>query len=166
MMAWPASTGWRSNLHRGRNCKKSADRCRRDLNPDTGPLLQGGRALPAYAYSSSQRKISVTQDSYDPHRSKHRRRPVYEALAAAFGADYTLYCLPWAVQEQLTALREHLDKVSGPLEQRRARPGWAVRIRCLFAPPWPVSSTAAASPWPACPAAPAFRKRFPLPTAP
>lgn len=120
MMAWPASTGWRSNLHRGRNCKKSADRCRRDLNPDTGPLLQGGRALPAYAYSSSQRKISVTQDSYDPHRSKHRRRPAYEALAAAFGADYTLYCLPWAVQEQLTALREHLDKVSGPLEQRRA----------------------------------------------
>ena len=45
---------------------------------------------------------------------------ITEALAAVFGADYTLYCLPWAVQEQLTALREHLDKVSGPLEQRRA----------------------------------------------
>lgn len=39
---------------------------------------------------------------------------ITEALAAVFGADYTLYCLPWAVQEQLTALRE------GPLEQRRA----------------------------------------------
>lgn len=45
---------------------------------------------------------------------------ITEALAAVFGADYTLYCLPWAVQEQLTALREHLDKISGPLEQRRA----------------------------------------------
>lgn len=45
---------------------------------------------------------------------------ITEALAAVFGADYTLYCLPWAVQEQLMALREHLDKISGPLEQRRA----------------------------------------------
>lgn len=45
---------------------------------------------------------------------------IAEALAAVFGADYTLYCLPWAAQEQLAALREHLDAVSGPLEQRRA----------------------------------------------
>lgn len=57
MMAWPASTVWNAvTCIADANCKKSADRCRRDLNPDTGPLLQGGRALPAYAYSSSQRK--------------------------------------------------------------------------------------------------------------
>lgn len=57
MMAWPASTVWNAvTCIADANCKKSADRCRRDLNPDTGPLLQGARALPAYAYSSSQRK--------------------------------------------------------------------------------------------------------------
>lgn len=43
-----------------------------------------------------------------------------EALAAVFAADYNIYCLPWAAQEQLTALREHLDGVSHPLEQRGA----------------------------------------------
>lgn len=43
-----------------------------------------------------------------------------DALAAVFGADYTLYCLPWAGENQLRALRDHLEAISGPLEQRRA----------------------------------------------
>ena len=42
-----------------------------------------------------------------------------DALAAVFGADYTLYCLPWAGENQLRALRDHLEAISGPLEQRR-----------------------------------------------
>lgn len=45
---------------------------------------------------------------------------ISDALATVFGADYTLYCVPWASQEQLSTLREHLDNISGPLEQRRA----------------------------------------------
>ena len=45
---------------------------------------------------------------------------IEDALSTVFGSDYTLYCMPWAAQEQLTALREHLDNISGPLEQRRA----------------------------------------------
>lgn len=43
-----------------------------------------------------------------------------DALAAVFASDYNIYCLPWAAQEQLTALRDHLDGVSHPLEQRGA----------------------------------------------
>lgn len=43
-----------------------------------------------------------------------------DALAAVFGADYTLYCVPWAAEPQLAALRDHLNAISGPLEQRRA----------------------------------------------
>lgn len=43
-----------------------------------------------------------------------------DALAAVFGADYTLYCVPWAAETQLAALRDHLNAISGPLEQRRA----------------------------------------------
>ncbi len=43
-----------------------------------------------------------------------------DALAIVFGSDYTLYCMPWAAQAQLAALKEHLDNISGPLEQRRA----------------------------------------------
>lgn len=45
---------------------------------------------------------------------------ISEALAAVFGTDFTLYCIPWAAREQLAALRDHLASVSGPLEQRRA----------------------------------------------
>lgn len=45
---------------------------------------------------------------------------IAEALTAVFAADYTIYCVPWAVQAPLAALREHLDNVSGPLEQRGA----------------------------------------------
>jgi phage tail sheath gpL-like len=45
---------------------------------------------------------------------------INDALAAVFAADYTIYCLPWAASAQLTALRDHLEAVSGPLEQRRA----------------------------------------------
>ena len=43
-----------------------------------------------------------------------------EALTAVFAADYTIYCVPWAVQAPLAALREHLDNVGGPMEQRGA----------------------------------------------
>lgn len=43
-----------------------------------------------------------------------------DALAAVFGADYTLYCVPWAAEAQLAPLRDHLTAISGPLEQRRA----------------------------------------------
>lgn len=43
-----------------------------------------------------------------------------DALEAVFASDYNIYCLPWASQEQLVALREHLDGVSHPLEQRGA----------------------------------------------
>lgn len=43
-----------------------------------------------------------------------------EALTAVFAASYTIYCVPWAAQAPLAALREHLDNVSGPLEQRGA----------------------------------------------
>ena len=43
-----------------------------------------------------------------------------DALKTVFASDYNIYCLPWASQEPLTALREHLDGVSHPLEQRGA----------------------------------------------
>ena len=43
-----------------------------------------------------------------------------EALTAVFAADYTICCVPWAVQAPLAALREHLDNVGGPMEQRGA----------------------------------------------
>lgn len=43
-----------------------------------------------------------------------------DALEAVFASDYNIYCLPWASREQLVALREHLDGVSHPLEQRGA----------------------------------------------
>lgn len=42
------------------------------------------------------------------------------ALGTVFASDYNIYCIPWATQEQLTALRNHLDAVSHPLEQRGA----------------------------------------------
>ena len=45
---------------------------------------------------------------------------IAEALTAVFAADYTIYCVPWAVQAPLTALREHLDNIGGPMEQRGA----------------------------------------------
>ena len=45
---------------------------------------------------------------------------IVEALTAVFAADYTIYCVPWAVQAPLTALREHLDNIGGPMEQRGA----------------------------------------------
>ena len=45
---------------------------------------------------------------------------ITDALTAVFAADYTIYCVPWAAQAPLTILREHLDNVSGPLEQRGA----------------------------------------------
>lgn len=43
-----------------------------------------------------------------------------DALAAVFGADYTLYCAPWTSESHLRAMRDHLEAISGPLEQRRA----------------------------------------------
>lgn len=46
-----------------------------------------------------------------------------DALAVVFASNYNIYCVPWAAAEPLTALREHLEAISGPLEQRRAT-GW------------------------------------------
>ncbi len=43
---------------------------------------------------------------------------ITDALAAVFAASYTIYCVPWAVQTQLAALRDHLDALGGPMEQR------------------------------------------------
>ncbi|MCL2790121.1 MAG: phage tail sheath subtilisin-like domain-containing protein [Desulfobulbus sp.] len=43
---------------------------------------------------------------------------IADALAAVFGAQYDVICTPYADQAGLTALRTHLDKVSGPLELR------------------------------------------------
>lgn len=45
---------------------------------------------------------------------------IEDALTSVFAADYTIYCVPWAAQTPLTALREHLDNISGPMEQRGA----------------------------------------------
>ncbi|EFZ7274865.1 phage tail protein [Shigella sonnei] len=48
------------------------------------------------------------------------------ALAAIFAAGHNIVVCPFSTQEALTALRTHLDKVSGPLEQRGAMgvAGW------------------------------------------
>lgn len=43
-----------------------------------------------------------------------------EALAVAFSAGHNVICPAWNDQTNLTALRTHLDNVSGPLEQRGA----------------------------------------------
>lgn len=40
------------------------------------------------------------------------------ALAKVFGEQYDIICTPYANQTALTALRTHLDSVSGPMEQR------------------------------------------------
>lgn len=53
-----------------------------------------------------------------------------DALAAVYASSYTIYCVPFAAQEQLTALREHLEAISGPLEQRRAT-GWTTTTGSL-----------------------------------
>lgn len=45
---------------------------------------------------------------------------IENALAAVFADDYTIICVPWAVQAQLTLLREHLDATGHALEQRGA----------------------------------------------
>lgn len=42
------------------------------------------------------------------------------ALAAAFAAGHDIIVCPFSTQDALTVLRTHLDKVSGPLEQRGA----------------------------------------------
>lgn len=42
------------------------------------------------------------------------------ALAVIFGAGHNIICSAWNDQTNLTALRTHLDTVSGPLEQRGA----------------------------------------------
>ena len=55
-----------------------------------------------------------------------------DALALVYPASYTIYCIPWAAQGQLTALREHLEAISGPLEQRRAT-GWTATTGTLAA---------------------------------
>lgn len=43
------------------------------------------------------------------------------ALAAMFAAGHNIIASPFATQTALTALRTHLDAVSGPMEQRGAR---------------------------------------------
>jgi phage tail sheath gpL-like len=43
-----------------------------------------------------------------------------DALGAVFAEDYTLIATPFNDQTSLTALRDHLDSVSGPMEQRPA----------------------------------------------
>lgn len=43
-----------------------------------------------------------------------------DALEAVFAEDYTLIATPFNDQTSLTALRDHLDSVSGPMEQRPA----------------------------------------------
>lgn len=55
-----------------------------------------------------------------------------DALASVFGTDYTLYCVPWAAEPQLRALRDHLEAISGPLEQRRAT-AWLATTATLAA---------------------------------
>lgn len=57
-------------------------------------------------------KTAMTGGQQDPD--------IDDALAAVFASNYNIYCVPWAEVEQLTALREHLEAISGPLEQRRA----------------------------------------------
>lgn len=48
------------------------------------------------------------------------------ALAAVFGAGHDIIVSPFSTQDALTALRTHLDAVSGPMEQRGATgvAGW------------------------------------------
>ncbi|VVE14733.1 bacteriophage Mu tail sheath family protein [Pandoraea anapnoica] len=41
------------------------------------------------------------------------------ALAKVFGAAYTIYAICWATETALTKLRDHVNAVSHPLEQRR-----------------------------------------------
>jgi phage tail sheath gpL-like len=43
------------------------------------------------------------------------------AFAVIFGAQYHFIAIPYTDQTALTALRDHLDAVSGPLEQRPGR---------------------------------------------
>jgi phage tail sheath gpL-like len=40
------------------------------------------------------------------------------ALSTVFAEQYTKICVPWTVSEQLEDLSDHLESVSGPLEQR------------------------------------------------
>jgi len=42
------------------------------------------------------------------------------ALAAVFGSTYNLYATCWPTEASLTTLREHLDEISGALEERPA----------------------------------------------
>ena len=54
------------------------------------------------------------------------------ALDAVFAGDYQVFISQYATQEALTQLREHLQAVSGPLEQRGGR-GFAVSTASLAA---------------------------------
>ncbi|MEQ9868601.1 phage tail sheath C-terminal domain-containing protein [Pectobacterium odoriferum] len=55
---------------------------------------------------------SMTDGDVDPD--------IAPALAAVFAAGHDIIVSPYATQTALTALRTHLDNVSGPLEQRGA----------------------------------------------
>lgn len=48
------------------------------------------------------------------------------ALATVFGASYKMYVCPYSTSTALSALRQHLNTISGPLEERRATgyAGW------------------------------------------
>ena len=46
---------------------------------------------------------------------------ITEAFAAVFGEQYHFVAIPYTDQTAVTALRDHLDSVSGPLEQRPGR---------------------------------------------
>lgn len=51
---------------------------------------------------------------------------ISSVLATVFGARYRMYVCPYSTLAALTELRQHLDSISGPLEERRATgyAGW------------------------------------------
>lgn len=80
--------------------------------------LEGSSTIPGYTLTCG----TMSGGQQDPD--------ITAALASVFASDYTIYCIPWAAQGQLTTLREHLEAVSGPLEQRRAT-GWTATTESL-----------------------------------
>lgn len=91
-------------------------------------LINGGESNPCYNMATLGNSLALSLKSTIPGMtataagmSGGQQDPdIGDALAAVFGADYTLYCVPWAAETQLAALRDHLNAISGPLEQRRA----------------------------------------------
>lgn len=64
------------------------------------------------ASGSTAKVVAMAGGNVDPD--------IAPALAAAFAAGHDVIVSPFSTQAALTVLRTHLDKVSGPLEQRGA----------------------------------------------